>query len=348
MSQLEPQQFYQAVEKSLDSQTFSPLYFFYGEEPYLLQQAVSYLKTCALHGGFADFNASSYYAADADLANVRDEVETLPMMSARRVVILREVQDLTDKEWDLLEPVLKLPVESTVFVLVGTKIDKRKRVLKLLLAQSLSVEFKKPYENQIPGWIQHICKGMGLSISIEAVQLLHRLAGSQLTEIESELKKLTDYISPRTHVDLEDVAQCVSQQREESVFELTEQIASNDRVGALTQLIRLLDQGQNEMGVVALVARHMRILLMIKQGESLGLAGQKLATHAQVSPYFLQNYLQQAKLWSVRKLESSLLILAETDKALKSSPLSAHIWLENLIYRTCSLHQSPVENRASN
>ena len=347
MPQLEPQQFYQSVEKALEKQQFAPLYFFYGEEPYLLLQAVNYLKACALHGGAADFNSSTYYAADADLSNVRDEVETLPMMAPRRLVILKEVHDLTDKEWEILAPLFDSPVDTTVFVLVGSKIDKRKRAMKLLLEKSQHVEFKRPYENQISGWIRHISKGHGLTISDEAVQLLHRQAGNQLSEIESEIKKLADFISDRTHVEREDVAQCVSQKREESVFELTEQIASNDRVNALIQLVRLMDQGQSEMGIVALVARHMRILLLIKQGEGIGLAGQKLAHFAQVSPYFLQEYLKQARLWTMRKLESSLLILAETDKALKSSPLSSHIWLENLIYRTCALHQSTSEERAS-
>jgi DNA polymerase-3 subunit delta len=348
MPQLEPQQFYNSVEKALEAQNFSPLYFFFGEEPYLIQQALNYLKVCALHEGAADFNYSSYYSADADLSQVRDEVETLPMMAARRVVVLREVQDLTDKEWEMLEPLFQTPVESTVFILVGSKIDKRKRIMKLLFEQAQYVEFKRPFENQIPGWIRHICKGHGLTISDEAVQLLHRLAGNHLTEIESEVKKLADFLGERTEVNLEDVAACVSQKREENVFELTEQIASNDRVQALIQLVRLMDQGQSEMGIVALVARHMRILLMIKQGEALGLAGQKLAHHAQVSPYFLPDYLKQARLWTTKKLESSLLILAETDKALKSSPLSSHIWLENLIYRTCALHQGSHENRVTN
>lgn len=347
MPQLEPQQFYNSVEKALENQQFAPLYFFFGEEPYLIHQAVNYLKVCALHGGAADFNFSSYYAADADLTTVRDEVETLPMMAARRIVVLREVQDLTDKEWEQLEPLFQAPVDTTVFILVGSKVDKRKRVMKLLLEQAQYVEFRRPFENQIPGWIRHICKAHGLTITDEAVQLLHRLAGHHLTEIESEVKKLADFLGERRHVELEDVAQCVSQKREENVFELTELIASNDRVGALIQLVRLLDQGQSEMGLVALIARHMRILLLIKQGEAMGLAGQKLAHHAQVSPYFLPEYLKQARLWTMKKLESSLLILAETDKALKSSPLSAHIWLENLIYRTCALHQGPSESRAS-
>lgn len=134
--QLEPQQLYSQIEKSLESQTFHPLYFFFGEEPYLINQAVNYIKVCALHGGAADFNYSSYYASDADVLQVRDEVETLPMMAPRRLVILREVQDLTDKEWAELEPLFETPVESTVFVLVGSKIDKRKKFFKHLYEQS--------------------------------------------------------------------------------------------------------------------------------------------------------------------------------------------------------------------
>jgi len=339
MPQLEPQQLYQSVEKSLETQSFAPLYFFYGEEPYLLNQATNYLKVCAMHGsGAADFNFSSYYAADADITAVRDEVETLPMMSSRRVVMLKEVQDLTDKEWEQLEPLFQSPVDSTVFILVGSKIDKRKKFFRHILEHACLVEFKKPFENQIPGWIRHICKAHELTISDEAIQLLHRLVGNQLSEIESEVRKLQDYLGDRKQVELQDVAQCVSKKREENVFDLTESIASGDKVESLVHLVNLLDQGQNEIGIVSLISRHIRILLLIKQGMDQGLAGQKLAVHAQVPSYYLQDYVKQAKTWTTKKLESTMLVLAETDKALKSSPLSAHIWLENLILKTCAFH----------
>lgn len=343
--QLESQQLYNHIEKNLESQIFHPLYFFFGDEPYLISQAVKYLKVCALHGGAPDFNFSSYYASDADILQVRDEVETLPMMAPRRLVLLKEVQDLTDKEWAELEPLFKAPVESTVFILVGGKIDKRKKFFKQLCDQAIFAEFKKPYENQIPGWIRHICKGHGLTISDEALQLTHRLVGSQLTEIESEITKLKDYLGERINIELEDVAQCVSKKREENVFEFTASLAEGDRVQSLVHLVQLLDQGQNEVGIVSLVARHMRILLMVRQGLEQGMVGQKLATYAQVPTYYLQDYLAQAKRWTEKKLEHCLLTLAETDRALKSSPLSAHIWLENLVLKTCS--SSGPQSRAS-
>lgn len=339
MPSLEPQQLYSQVEKSLESQSFHPLYFFFGEEPYLINQAVNYLKVCSLHGGAADFNFSSYYAADADVSQVRDEVETLPMMAPRRVILLKEVQDLTDKEWAVLEPLFQEPVQSSVFILVGSKIDKRKKFFKHLYEQAQLVEFKKPFENQIPGWIRHICKGHDLTISDDAVQLVHRLVGNQLTELESEVSKLKDFLGDRKQVELEDVAQCVSKKREENVFDLASSIADGDRVESLVRLVQLLDQGQSEIGIVSLIARHLRILISIKQGLEQGLGGQKLATYAQVPSYYLQDYVNQAKRWSIKKLEASLLVLAETDKALKSSPLSSHIWLENLILKTCAFHK---------
>jgi DNA polymerase III subunit delta len=333
---MDSQQLYSSVEKSLESGKYAPIYFFFGDEPYLVGQAVNYLKTCALHGGAADFNFNSYYAADADITMVRDEVETLPMMSSRRVVLLKEVQDLTESEWTQLEPIISQPVDSTVFIMAGSKIDKRKKFFKSVIEQAVTVEFKKPFDNQIPGWIRHICKGHNLSISDDALQLMHRLVGSPLAEIESEVLKLKDFIGERTSIELEDVASCVSKTREENVFDLTESIALGDRVQALTQLVQLLDQGQHPTGIVALVARHTRILLMIKQGQDQGLTNAKLASFAQVPPYYLQDYVNQAKAWTVKRLESCLLALSETDRALKSSPLSAHIWLENLVLRVCS------------
>lgn len=334
---IEPQQYYQHIEKAVESQSFSPLYFFFGEEPYLLNQAVNYLKVCALHGGAADFNFNTYYSADVDISLVKDEVETLPMMAPRRVVLLKEVHDLTDKEWAELEPLFQTPVDSTVFILVGGKVDKRKKFYKILAEKAIHVEFKKPYENQIPGWIRQIAKSHSLTITDESIQLFHRLVGHQLLEVESEIIKLKDFISPRTHIEIEDVAQCVSKKREESVFDLVDALAMGDKVLSLNRLVMLLDQGQNEIGIVSLVSRHLRILMHIKQGLDLNLQGLRLAQHAHVPHYFVNNYVVQSKQWSLKRLEQALVIMADTDRALKSSPLSSHIWLENMVLKSCAL-----------
>lgn len=334
MAVIDAQKFYRDLEKG----QLAPLYFLFGEEPYLLNQSVDRFKFAVLNEGAIDFNYSLFYASDADVGVVRDAVETLPMMAARRLVILKESQELTDKEWAELEPLIENAVDSTVFVLLASRVDKRKKFIRSLLDKAECVEFKKPYENQIPSWINYIAQSLGLTISNEAIHLLHKLAGHHLTEIEGELKKLGEYVEGQRRIEVADVAAVVSRSKEENVFDFTKAIGENDRVKALEHLVHLLDQGQNEIGIISLVARHVRILLTVKKGMDEGLQGAKLAHYAQVPPYFLETYTDQSRRWTAKKLEQTLVVLSETDKALKSSPLSSHIWLENMVLKTCGTH----------
>ncbi|WP_374079372.1 DNA polymerase III subunit delta [Bdellovibrio bacteriovorus] len=340
MALIDAQKFYKDLEKG----QLAPLYFLFGEEPYLLNQSVERFKYAVLTEGAVDFNYSLFYASDADVNVVRDAVETLPMMAARRLIILKEAQELTDKEWAELEPLIESPVDSSVFVILASRVDKRKKQIRQLLDKADCVEFKKPYENQIPSWINYIAQSLGLTISNDAIQLLHKLVGNHLTEIESELKKLGEFVGGQRRIEMADVAQAVSRSKEENVFDFTKAIGENDRVKALEHLVHLLDQGQNEIGIISLVARHVRILLTLKRGVEEGLHGAKLAHYAQVPPYFLESYLDQSRLWTAKKLEQTLVVLSETDKALKSSPLSSHIWLENMVLKTCSSNSSHALN----
>lgn len=328
---MDTQKFYKDLEKG----TLAPLYFLFGEEPYLLNQSAERFKFAVLSEGAMDFNFTVFYASDADVQNIRDAVETLPMMAPRRLVILKEAQELTDREWQELEPLIETPVDSTVFVIMATRVDKRKKQIRALLEKASCVEFKKPFDNQIPQWIKYIASDLGLKISDDGTHLLHKLVGHHLTEIEGELKKLGDFVGGERRIEVADVAQAVSRSREENVFDFTRAIGENDRVKALEHLVHLMDQGQNEIGIISLVARHIRLLLTIKKGLEEGLHGAKLAHYAQIPPYFLESYLDQARLWTTKKLEQTLVILSDTDKALKSSPLSSHIWLENMVLKTC-------------
>ncbi|MEN0060137.1 MAG: DNA polymerase III subunit delta, partial [Bdellovibrio sp.] len=135
MALIDAQKFYKDLEKG----QLAPLYFLFGEEPYLLNQSVDRFKYSVLTEGAVDFNYSLFYAQDADVTSVRDGVETLPMMAARRLIVLKEAQELSDKEWAELEPLINEPVESSVFVILASRIDKRKKQIRQLIIDFLSV-----------------------------------------------------------------------------------------------------------------------------------------------------------------------------------------------------------------
>jgi DNA polymerase-3 subunit delta len=168
------------------------------------------------------------------------------------------------------------------------------------------------------------------------VAALQQLVGTNLSEINNEVKKIQQFIgSKKKTIELEDVLKVVSRARIESVFNLTDAIGRRDKANALVCLANLLDSGQNEVGVVSLIHRQIRILSAVYEGKKAGLSGQRLAQKVGVPEFFMKQYLEQSRHWDQGKLVSAIRALHETDKALKSSPISGHIWLENFILRTC-------------
>jgi DNA polymerase-3 subunit delta len=330
---LDHQKFY----KELESKKFKPVYFLFGDEPFLLNPCVERFKLAVLDESAYDFNYSLFYAKESDIFQVKDVVETLPVFAPHRLVILKNVQDLKDNEFGEIESLIKNPVDSTVFVMFADKIDKRKKFFKTLFDLAVCVEFKKPYENQYPQWILHICKDIGYRINNDAIHRLHRLVGNNLSELQNQIYKIAEYIGVKQTIELADVNAVISVSREENIFDFTEAVGLKDRVKALEQLVNMLDQGQNEVGIITLLARHMRILLTVRAGMDQGFGGAKLAGLTNLPSYYIENYCDQARLWPIKKIEEALVVLHETDKALKSSPVSSHIWLENFVLKSCSL-----------
>lgn len=324
------------LENSVAKGEVYPLYCFYGDETYLIDDALDAVESLAMGEGLRDFNLNTFYGSEADPAQIRDAVETLPMMAQVRVVVLKDAHELTDKEWDQLMPLIEDPVPTTALIMTATKIDKRKKHFKRLQEKGALVEFKRPYDNQIPDWIRAISKKHDLKLSAEVVGVFHQLVGSNLQDIDAELSKLRQYLGERKQPTVDDVMKVVARVRLDSVFDLTDAIGRADRARALDCLVNLLDHGQSEVGVLALISRHVRILKLISEGMKEGLAGQRLSSRAGVSPYFLRNYVDQARDWNDRKLEKTFQALLDTDRALKSSPVAAHIWLENFVVQTCS------------
>lgn len=332
-----PQRLNDAISKG----EIYPLYFLYGDETFLIEEALSSLEASALGDGLRDFNLNTFYGSEADPAQIRDAVETLPMMSQVRVVVVKEAHELNDKDWEVLAPLVDEPVPSTAFICVGTKLDKRKKYAKRFTERGVVVEFKRPYDNQVPDWIKIIAKKHGLQMSGDAVETMHQLVGSNLSDINAEMLKLSQFLQAKPggaakKVSEDDIVKIVSRVRLDSVFDLTDAIGSGDRARALVCLANLLDNGQNEVGVLALISRHVRILKLVTDGMKEGLSGPRLASRAGVSPYFLKSYLDQARAWNATKIEHTFRALLDTDRALKSSPVASHIWLENFIIQTCS------------
>ena len=313
------------------------LYYVIGQESFFISEIKkTFIKNVHLENGTADFNQDELSANEISVEDLLALLETLPFLSKKRLVFCDKAEKFKEEDWEKLQPFLSQPVESTIFVCFFEKQDARKKHFKILKKQAteLSAQSLRPWEVSI--WLDFISKKEGLEFSSDSKSLFSHLVGTNLMEIQLELKKLKQYLGENKKALEKDVIACTSRLKTDSIFELTDAIGKKDIIQALNSLAHLLEQNQNELGALAMVARHMRILSRLQEGEKQKLSKAQLAHKAGVSPYFLKNYLYQTKLWSQAQIQQTMEALFEVDKALKSSPLSSHIWLENFVLKACS------------
>ncbi len=331
MPALDPRQ----LASHLENGKINSLYFLHGEETYMIDEALTNLKGKVLGDGLADFNMQTFYAGDCRVEDIRDAAETLPMMAQRRLVIVKEAQDFSAAEFESLASLVEKPIESTSIVFVASKIDMRKKFFKLFESQGDIVKFQKPFENQINPWIHYIAKKHGKILSPEAVEVVKEWVGSNLIDINNELCKVSQFIGENEQIEVEDIRAVVSRIRIDTVFELVNEMGQGDCGASFTHLANLLDNGQNEIGVLAMIMRHFRILILCHEALKEGLSQAQIASRVGVHGFFVKEYINQARNQDIKNLLHVYDVLLDTDRALKSNPLSSHLWLENLVLQAC-------------
>ncbi|MES3038569.1 MAG: DNA polymerase III subunit delta [Bdellovibrionota bacterium] len=326
MAVYEANVFYERVQSRESS-----FIFLYGDESYLLKQAYKFCVDSYQVNTEDIFNYEVFDLSETTWEKVSESISQLPMMADQRTIIVKNAEEIDDDDLPQIEKDLTAIAQPPLVILMSEGFDKKRRAFKLLTTKCLSCEFKPPYENQIPQWIHYMAEQKGLKITAEAVHSLLHLTGTNLGELDAEMEKIVQFISPSKVIEEDKVREVLGRTRHDSVFSFIEELYSRNHVNALVMMADLLGQGQNEIGLMSLLARHLRILLQIQQGSKEGLRGAQLAQKAGVSPYFLNKYLQQSHFWPTADLHTLLARLAETETELKSSSVPNHFLLENLV-----------------
>ena len=314
---------------------FSPCYFVVGTEAFLLSEIKKTFKKNIVKQ-MEDFNYDEMHAGESSISDILSFSDTLPVLSDKRLLICFQADLFSEKDWDQLSPLFFKEEQKTVFVFFFDKKDGRKKHFKKLKNKVIELDASPLKLWQMDPWLDFLAKKEQIQISPSAQSLFLQLVGSSLLEVSIELKKLKQYLGDRVQAEEKDVLNCSSRLKIENLFDLTEALGNKNIVKSLSLLADLLEQGQNEIAVVSLLARHLRILLKVKQNLKENLRSSELAQKTGLPPYFLKNYIKQVSLWTKPQLENTLQSLFFTDKALKSSSLSPHIWLENFILKSCS------------
>ena len=318
--------------------SFKAFYYVVGEEAYLIDEIQKHFLTQAPLGGkeTLDFNFDDLEGSKITGTRLITVGETLPFNAEKRLVFCHEAQAIKKEDWKAISLFMESNPCSVVMVFFFDKIDKRKKHLEILIKQAEELPAGIVREWERRPWIKYMAAAESLSFSSSAQSLFEQLSGTNLLQMNSEIMKLRSYLGDKKFlVEEEDISFIVSRTKIDTVFELAAAIGRKDKIRSLECLAHLSAYNQNEVAALSLVARHIRILSRIREGWKKKLSRGELIASASIPPFFFPEYSKQAKLWSDNQIKKVMEALYETEKALKSSSLASHIWLEHFILQAC-------------
>src|SRR5688500_2716428 len=240
--------------------------------------------------------------------------QPLPMMAKHRMVFVRDLGLLPADEAEPLLEYLGKPNPSTVLVAVTSKLDKRLKLFAQLSKKGFLHVLEAP--RQVVPWVREEAKTRGVKIDGNAVTRLVETVGNDLSRLSLSLEQLGLFAGDRP-VTSDDVDELVADTRERSVFELTDAIGAADRARALAAVASLCDQRESAVGVVVMLARHIRQLSMVHACKAHNVPRPEWSSRIGVPPFVVDKLIAQARSYSPGALATATQRLATADRALK-------------------------------
>ena len=326
-----------------------PIYFYWGEDEFTLQKAVTSLRDRILDPQWSSFNYSQLAPEQPNaVIEALDRVMTPPFGSGSRLIWLVNTTICQHCGEDVLTELKRtLPVVPDTSVLLLTsrsKPDGRLKSTQLLQNYASFEEFSliSPWDTkQLLQQVQKAAASVGVKLTQRSVELVVESVGNDTRQLYSEMEKLLLYAGDnRQPLDVDVVAELVRGNNQNSL-QLAAAIRCGDVSKALLLVAQLIDRNEPGLKIVATLIGQFRtwlwVRLMMNDGER---SDRAIALAAEVSNpkriYFLQ---QEVKQLSLGQLVSTLPLLLELEVSLKQGREQMST-LQTKVIELCQIFQS--------
>jgi DNA polymerase-3 subunit delta len=310
----------------------APLYLFIGEEQYLHERGLGVLYE-TVDEALRAFNlfvfsigSDTGTGSKTTAAVAIDAANQMPMMSARRIVVVRDFDKIKEDEQELVVAYLKNPSPTTTMVFQAASPDKRRKLTTALMKACVVVSFDLLDEGPAKRWADDYLKRRGCSIEPAALSLLIGLVGTVLTRLSNELDKLGAYADGQP-INMSSVRELVPRAREHVGWELWDAINAGDRRRALKLMSHMLDDS-DPLPILGSLAGLYRRLLIGKELSERGASSQEIKN---ATGQWTEAYFTRLRQTSREEFARGLRRIAQVDKAIKNSEGTPRLQMEYLI-----------------
>jgi DNA polymerase-3 subunit delta len=238
-----------------------PVYVVYGDEEFLRSSVIDAIRSVVLGDDGDEFGVGRFDGKTAALADLLDELATLPFLTPRRLVVLSNADPFVTSHREALERYVEKPHRTGVLVIVAQSWPSNTRLAKSVARSGLAVDCKAPDSRQLAPWCRRWAKDRyNKKFGVEAADLLVELVGGGLGQLSAEIDKLASYVGERTELSADDVDRLVAAGRVETVWKILDAAAAGDAATAVNILESLMSAGEQPVLIFGAISSQLRKL----------------------------------------------------------------------------------------
>ncbi len=312
------------------------VFLFVGNDKYLKEEALKKLIS-SLPGSARDLSdLITFYGGELDHQEVIDSLNTVPLLSDNRIIIIRDIDKISDELKASLIEYIKRP-SRTAYLVLDSQDDSAIEDYAEASGHINIRQFGSPTGNSLASWIKDYLKSKGKSIEDDAVDILKELEGNDLSYLSLELDKLIAFSGDRKNIASQDVEEIIGKSLIKSVFDMADEIGRKNTAGAINIASSLISAGKKEYELIGILSWFLKRMLKARMMKDAGENNYSIASIVRVGRKFQDDFFRQLASFKQDKIRAGIEVLLQADLDIKRSRFDSGSILELTIIRLCLL-----------
>lgn len=326
----------QSILKAIREGNFKPVYVLHGEEPYFIDRIEQEIVKYCIPDESKDFDQAILYGKETEVRRVFEEARSFPLLGDKRLVVIREAQEMKDIE--LLEPYFNAPNPSTVLVICHKykALDGKRTYVKTLNKEGYSFKSEKIKDYHLVNWITQQVEQFKFKITPKAAVLLVDSIGNDLSRLLNEVEKLTIILAEGTTINDIHIEENIGISKDYNNFELQNAIAKRDQLKVF-QIAHYFEQNPKDHSIIPVISMLFNFYTNLMR---IHFAPNKnpdaIAGILRVHPFVAKELMTAANVYPPKVLAQNVALLHEYDlksKGVNNSNFSQGELLREMLYQ---------------
>lgn len=335
---------YDALEKELNSGKISPLYLFYGEERYLLENSLKKIKK-----NFGEMlQGINYILLDNNSVNdLIYDIESPAFGFDKKLIIIKDSglfkkdgrkkvgSPIQETIAEYIQTNFEMIEESAIVVFVEESADKNV-VYEAIDKKGKVCEFQELNQSQLIKRLKQIANAYKVNVAENNLAYFIDIAGTNMQVLINEIRKLIEYAGENGTITKEAIDKLTVKQIDSVIFDLTDNLGAKNIKEALLILDELIYQKEPIQRILITLYNHFKKLYLTKIAIKLN---KDIAKSISLKPnqlFLVPKYKKQATSFSEEELMNILKEITNLDYLAKNGRIDVMIGLKGILSKYCN------------